>query len=511
MKRNAGFAWAACILLAAVSLRLAGLALRPMHHDEANQALKFGSLLERGEYRYDPSDHHGPSLYYLTLPLVRVAGISRLADLNESDLRRVSALFGSGIVLLLLLLFPLSGVRQALAAALLAALSPVMVYYSRDYIQEIVLVFFLMAFLAASWGYLRRPGPGRAFLAGLLAGGMIATKETALISIGAASVAALFIRPQKTLTNRSIAAGHLLAGLGGALVVIALLYTSFGRNIAGMSDALHSVRHYLARAGGSGHSQPWYAYLRMLAWYRVGSGPIWSEALVLVLAAIGAVAAIRPVSRSSGDPRFSRFILLYTAIATAAYSAVPYKTPWNLLPFYAGFILLAGSGVTFLLDPERKKTFRLLAWLLLAAGLIHLGYESIRANFVFHSDPNNPYVYAQTVPDYQRLIARIEAIARFRTDGRAVPIQVVAGPYETWPLPWSLRRFTRVGYWTDAADCVGITGFPLIIASLNESETFAARLESAYVSEYYGLRPGVLLHLFIERGLWDRFVAREQK
>jgi len=28
------------------------------------------------------------------------------------------------------------------------------------------------------------------------------------------------------------------------------------------------------------------------------------------------------------------------------------------------------------------------------------------------------------------------------------------------------------------------------------------------VSEFYGLRPDVLLALYVERGLWDRFLAR---
>ena len=48
---------------AALALRAARLDVRPMHHDEANQAIKFGDLLERGEYRYDFRDHHGPTLY----------------------------------------------------------------------------------------------------------------------------------------------------------------------------------------------------------------------------------------------------------------------------------------------------------------------------------------------------------------------------------------------------------------------------------------------------------------
>jgi hypothetical protein len=41
----------------------------------------------------------------------------------------------------------------------------------------------------------------------------------------------------------------------------------------------------------------------------------------------------------------------------------------------------------------------------------------------------------------------------------------------------------------------------------------AAVLESVlgdrYASEFYGLRPEVLMTLYVERGLWDRFLAAQ--
>ena len=41
-------------------------------------------LLEAGEYRYDLSDHHGPSLYYLSLPL-RAGHLGKVAARAERD------------------------------------------------------------------------------------------------------------------------------------------------------------------------------------------------------------------------------------------------------------------------------------------------------------------------------------------------------------------------------------------------------------------------------------------
>jgi uncharacterized protein (TIGR03663 family) len=141
----------AAAVLAGVFFRTVRLDLRPMHHDEANQAVKFGGLLEEGEYRYDPDDHHGPTLYYLTLPFARIAGRTTLAALDETVLRLVPAIFGVGIILLLLL-FKGAMPREALAAAgLLVAVSPAMTYYSRFYIQETLLVFFLVGAAGCAW------------------------------------------------------------------------------------------------------------------------------------------------------------------------------------------------------------------------------------------------------------------------------------------------------------------------------------------------------------------------
>ncbi len=62
------------LILLAGALRFPGLGARPMHADEAVHADKFGTLLEGGGYVYDPSDYHGPSLYYLTLPSAWLQG-----------------------------------------------------------------------------------------------------------------------------------------------------------------------------------------------------------------------------------------------------------------------------------------------------------------------------------------------------------------------------------------------------------------------------------------------------
>ena len=104
---------------------------------------KFGDLLEKREYRYDPVEHHGPTLYYFSLPFAWAQTGRSFASLDVVTLRLVPAIFGAGIVLLLLLLKDGFSRSAVVFSGIFAAVSPLMVFYSRFYIQETLLVFFL--------------------------------------------------------------------------------------------------------------------------------------------------------------------------------------------------------------------------------------------------------------------------------------------------------------------------------------------------------------------------------
>jgi predicted membrane-bound mannosyltransferase len=105
------------------------------------------------------------------------------------------------------------------------------------------------------------------------------------------------------------------------------------------------------------------------------------------------------------------------------------------------------------------------------------------------------------------MIRRIADVSAVHPDGARMLIKVIAGPYEQWPAPWYLRRMTRVGYWVTAADAGRVDGATVVIAAPDQADAVAAAVGDGYVQEYYGLRPEVVLTLFIERGAWDRFMA----
>jgi hypothetical protein len=88
-------------------------------------------------------------------------------------------------------------------------------------------------------------------------------------------------------------------------------------------------------------------------------------------------------------------------------------------------------------------------------------------------------------------------------------VTVIAAPHEQWPLPWYLRTMPHVGYWTAPGDALALQA-PVIVASTDHEDFLDGALGDRYVSEFYGLRPEVLLALYIERGLWERSRGRGQ-
>jgi len=503
-------------LVLALAFRLIGADLRPVHHDEANQAVRFGILLETGEYRYDRNDHHGPTLYYLTLPFAWVRGQMTLASLDERTIRAVPAIFGAGLILLFPLLAGGFGRAAVAASAFLAALSPALTYYSRFYIQETLFVFFALTFLIALGRYALHPRSVWAVCAGVVAGLAYATKETSLIVLLTSAVAAALARVwtaapgasggEASPVSSGTRARHMMAGLAAALLVSLAFYSSFFTNPWGFVESIRAYGVYVERGVGSGpHAQPWDYYLRLLA-FSASGGLVWTEGLVLMLALVGMIAAARRPSTGF----WPRYIGLYAVMTCVAFSSVRYKTPWNLLPFYVGFVLMAGYGSAALIDGARSHVLRVLAVVVLVLASGQLGMQNWRANFRYPADPRNPYVYAQTSPDFLRLVQRVTDVSALHPDRAGMLVKVIAGTYEQWPLPWYLRHMTRVGYWNRAAEASPSDGAPVIVASRENTSALDAALGDRYVSEFYGLRPDVILTVYIERALWERFLASRQ-
>jgi uncharacterized protein (TIGR03663 family) len=502
------------ILAIAAAARLSYLNYRPMHADEANQAVKTGDLWTTGRYHYDTADHHGPTLYYLTLPSLWLSGAKAFAETSGADYRVVPALFGVAAIALLPLFFDGLGWWGVLAAALCMAVSPAFVYYARYYIQETLLVFFTLAALGCGWRFARSRNPLWLIAAGLSVGLMHATKETWIFSAAAAACGfamcllwnrilqgswpnlAPYFFPRGRMLVQLAACGIALLA---PIAIAAILFSGFGQNRQGPWNSITAYASYWHRSGLPEHTEKWYYYLQILFAFRPNRGFFWSEGATAAWACIGAVFSfqfsvfsMRTSQRSCGllelktencklqtptKSDFGRFLTVYTLALLSIYSLISYKTPWCGLSILCGVVLLAGFGLDaiaigtlyaeFRFQPSNKTdcplpsascilptSYRLLptaCCLLFAATIAHLGWQAYRLNGRFAADVRNPYVYAHTPPGLADFAQRLDHMADRLPAGHELTIHVVV-PESYWPLPWYLRRFDdkRVGYWLDA-------------------------------------------------------------
>ena len=147
-----------CVLILAVTILAAALRLprparRPMHGDEAVHADKFANLLEGDGYEYNPYEYHGPTLNYFTFIPAWLGSVKTYAEMTEFTVRVVPIFFGVLLVLMSVLLFDGLGRWACVCAAVLTAISPAMVYYSRYYIQEMLLVCFSFGVIGFAGSY----------------------------------------------------------------------------------------------------------------------------------------------------------------------------------------------------------------------------------------------------------------------------------------------------------------------------------------------------------------------
>jgi predicted membrane-bound mannosyltransferase len=436
-----------------------------MHADEAVQADRFGTLLEKYAFQYDPSEHHGPALAYATLPAAWVARQGRYTDLNEWTIRVVPALAGLALVLVSFALGNLAGRGVGGVASLFTAVSPVLVYYSRYYIPEMLLVACSAGLLFCTLAYERSPGLRWAVPAGICAGLMYATKETAVLvflAVAAGCLAARFrFRPAD------------LAAF--ALVTLAAAAHLLGSQIG---ESLRSLLIYADRAGSGGrHAHPWHYYVQVLA----GSGDV----LWLLL---GVTAFVR-LARLN---RTAAFLGTYAAVLTLLYSGLQYKTPWCAAGFVHGWILVAAVGWAALRETRWRRAAVVGILLVTAA----IAVQAVRYAFPLAADPRNPYAYAHTTRDVFEIRDRIERVARSQPSGYATAIDIFTGE-NWWPLPWYLRRFSQVRWWS-AVPHSGRAG-PVVLCSPVREEAVARLL-------YEGPPPGereLFVNLF-PRAVWLR-------
>jgi uncharacterized protein (TIGR03663 family) len=507
------------IFLIAAIVRLYNLNLVPLHHDEGVNGNFLVRLVREGAYQYDPENYHGPTLYYFSALIpwaTRLLFGTAARDnhgLTTFTIRLVPALFGLATIGLVFLLRRKLGTIATLSAALLLAISPGAVYLSRYFIHETLFVFFTLGIVVAGVWFYEERSPSYLIPAGASAALLFATKETAMISAGVLIIALALTIVYTRLNRKARVQGTpkrsrarsspgslntiiyemggttslVMSGIMALAVFVALyllFYSSFFQNNKGIYDSLQTFAIW-TKTGTSAHVHPASMYLVWLTR---------QESSLLFIGALGAAIVVLKPKNS-----LALFSALWSFGLIAAYSLIPYKTPWLLLNFVVPLALIAGYAIQAIYEMDGGQ-LRLVAAIMFVAICVGT-YQSIDLNFINYDNDKSKYVYvyAHTTRGTLDLVNEIDQIAKQNTGGQT-GITIVSPDY--WPLPWYLRNYSRVGYFGRMAASTE----PIIIANENQKPEVEANFGELYrqvpsklPGGSFELRPGVKLLLYMRR------------
>jgi uncharacterized protein (TIGR03663 family) len=513
-----------CALLFLLSLSIAvwfrfdRLDLKPLHHDEGVNSYFLLNLARDGKYKYDPENFHGPSLYYFTLASRAVLGDTDFA------LRFMPALFG---VLTILLLWPLRGYLGVVgtpAAAMFLALSPGLVYFSRDFIHEMMFGCLALGLVVGAWRYASSKQVGWMVLGAISTGLMIATKETVVINLAviilAGIAAMIWDGTRKLLHDRMFTGPNLLRSIRRdlraaaptldhfltAIIIIAFIhiifYSSFFTNAEGATDFFKSIYLWTKDRSDKDHVHPFAYYLGILL------------KLELPLLAGGLLGGLVVLLKGS---RFWLFTAAWTLGTVLAYSLIPYKTPWLMVSFLIPLAIMTGYAAEQIYLLLHFPITRVGWALVIIATLSFCGKLSARVNFQAYDDNGNAsgyftelgkrlewkpyvdgqygYVYAQTDRQFLALVDAIKNEAKKHPEPNAVGILVATPEY--WPLPWYMRDYKGVAFAGKLPEGETSTiDQPIVLVNENQHDAMNAYPDFHVSSELFELRPGVSLQLY---------------
>lgn len=494
-------------------LRIVGLSQRPMHGDEAINAFKLAELIETGIFKYDPQEYHGPVLYFFSLPLTYILQIKTLQNLNEFVLRLLPLLFGMGLFGILFFIRKSISNKWLIYSSIFLVLSPAFVFYSRYFIHEMLFVFFTYAVIITVYNLLKKPTYFSSSLFGVSLGLWMATKETWIIVFAAMLFSTAVLSLNKLFRHRifenlkKLKKEFCLVAILLYVFTITATFSSFFQHMQGVKDFFTSFAFYFNKASTTQqHIYPVYEYLSWLL-NPFGKGLI-GESIILVLAIAGGILLFQDKTRSL----FISFIALFSVSTFAFYSVIPYKTPWNILTAWFGFIIMAGYGFTTISELIIDNKKRYFFYVLSLAFALHLFYYSYLINHLDFDSPNNPYTFSQPQLAVLEIETQFESMAANLENRYDHYIEVISPANDYWPLPWYLRNFKRIA-WRDKVDFLSESAD---IAIINID------LESDYIKKLYeypppgkrdlfiplfsneiSIRPGLKMNAYIKKSLWD--------
>lgn len=274
-----------------------------------------------------------------------------------------------------------------------------------------------------------------------------------------------------------------LASISVFLFIAVLFFSSFFTHMDGIKSAIDAYALW-TKTGNKDHTQngTW-AYLQ------------WGKELelpILFLSTIGLLIAFVKARH-----RFAMFASLWAFGLFAAYSIIPYKTPWLAISFLLPMCIAAGYAINEMIG-AKNISVKLVGGLFALIATAVLAYQTYDLNFVHYDNEDKAYVYAHTNREFLDLMKQIEYYAEKSGKGQDAKIDIVSPDY--WPMVWYLRDYKQANFHGHIVDS---TDAEMIVAKKNEQDDDVIKRYSAkydYIASY-ALRPGVDLVLLVRKDL----------
>ncbi len=490
-----------------------------MHVDEAVHAIKFGELLEHNYYKYDPVEYHGPALNYLTLLPSCISGSKTLTDITESTLRIIPALCGIFMLAFFLFMKKSLGNRLLLIIILMISFSSLLIFYNRYYIQESLLAAFTFCLIISLYKYFISKKILWIILSGFFAGLMFASKETSIISFVCLTGSILFVRYSSNHSGLRTGTGIVPAiiFISVFISVSFLFFSSFFSNLIGPVDSLRAMVNYFTKAGQfPDHIQPWHYYFSLILFRKVGV--IWfTEAFTLIFFVFGSISIIRKWNDAESENLFINIIFVFTLLLIIIYSIIPYKTPWSMMTFWTGCIIVSSYGIIRAIELSTER-IKIIVLIISGIGLLHQAWQSYKTSFTYSYHPQNPFVYSHSTPDVKLISDLLIKITDGIPQKNNTSINITAANNDYWPLPWYLRSFKKVAWNENITHDIYL--YPIILCS---PELEAALIEKLYsvpppgkvnlyiplFDKYMELRSGMEIRGYIKKDLYDEYIRNQ--
>ena len=419
-------------------LRLFLLGIKPPHFDEGiNGWFVDAHIVKEGFYKYDPTNYHGPLHFYVLFLSQTLFGRSIWA------LRLPVVLVSILCIWLTFKFEPFVGRTAARLAALAMAVSPGFVFYGRYSIHEVWLVLFSMLFVLGLLGLWKFGTSKYLWCAGMGFTGMVLTKETYIIHIGCAVIAAgvcyianlLSSLPGARSAKQIWSYINLAIVIAVGLALIAFFYSGTFFHWHGVRDIFNAYAAWFKTGhAGNGHEKPFYYWLKLMApSFQYPRADFLGYELPALVGLILCLFCLRFKNVSL------RYLSIYGVGTLMAYSIVHYKTPWCIISIIWPFLFLFGAAMA--LPSISRQLANIITAILL---FVSMG-STISLNYFRCTTESEPYVYVQTYNDIFKLTKPLLALANRDPVFYEMTGHIIRD--STYPLPWILGDFPHVGYY----------------------------------------------------------------